>query len=117
MFFKFNKYAIIETLWTLISLVCDILIICHWKDNLFNWHYFVLIVCIALTCFGVYRSYVSWKTFKIRRDDYYHAYQIFKKYGVKKSILYEFQTEPCGQEVAYQLMKDFDVKDVQEIND
>ena len=41
---------------------------------------------------------------------------MFEKYGVKKSILYNMQTEPCSQEVAKQLAKDFDVE-LEKIND
>lgn len=118
MFFKFNKYSIIETIWTLISLACDLIIAIHWGFSLFNVkHYIIFLVFIIFTIFGFYRAFVSWTTYNIRVKDYYHATYLFKKYGVKKSILYELQSEPCSQPVAYQLMKDFDVENMKKIND
>ena len=40
----------------------------------------------------------------------------YEKYGVKKSILYNMQLEPCSQEVAKQLAEDFNVE-LEKIND
>lgn len=119
MFIKFNKYAIIETLWTLISITVDVLIFIHWKFSIFFvwWKFAAFAISISFSCFGVYRAFVSWQTFKVRVKDYYHATWIFKRYGVKKSILYELQSEPCSQPVSEQLQKDFNVQGMQKIND
>lgn len=111
-FFRFNKYAIVETLWSTAALVMDILMLHHW-----GWHFAptwwlnVLFVFFAFfTGFGGYRAFVSWQTYKVRMDDYVRCTEMFQKHGVKKSILYNLQVEPCSQEVAKQLAEDFDVK-------
>ena len=118
MFFKFNKYSIIETLWSATSLTMDILMLHHWCWTFAPvWYLNVLFVFFAFfTFFGAYRAYVSWKTYKVRKEDYIRATDMFERYGVKKSILYNMQVEPCSQEVAKQLAKDFDVK-LEKIND
>ena len=118
MFFKFNKYSIIETLWSIGSLTMDILMLHHWGWTFAPfWYLNVIFVFFAFfTFFGAYRAYVSWKTYKVRKEDYIRATDMFEKYGVKKSILYNLQREPCSQEVAKQLAKDFDVK-LEKIND
>ena len=118
MFFKFNKYSIIETLWSIGSLTMDILMLHHWGWTFAPfWYLNVIFVFFAFfTFFGAYRAYVSWKTYKVRKEDYIRVTDMFEKYGVKKSILYNLQREPCSQEVAKQLAKDFDVK-LEKIND
>lgn len=118
MFFKFNKYSIIETLWSTAGLIMDLLVLRHWGWSLSPaWYFNVLFVFFAFfTFFGAYRAYVSWKTYKVRKEDYIRATDMFERYGVKKSILYNMQVEPCSQEVAKQLAKDFDVK-LDKIND
>lgn len=118
MFFKFNKYSIIETLWSAASLTMDILMLHHWGWIFAPvWYLNVLFVFFAFfTFFGAYRAYVSWKTYKVRKEDYIRATDMFERYGVKKSILYNMQVEPCSQEVAKQLAKDFDVE-LEKIND
>lgn len=118
MFFKFNKYSIIETVWSIGSLIMDILMLHHWGWTFAPvWYLNVLFVFFAFfTFFGAYRAYVSWKTYKVRKEDYIRATDMFERYGVKKSILYNMQVEPCSQEVAKQLAKDFDVK-LEKIND
>lgn len=119
LFFKFNKYSIIETFWSVSGVVMDVFILRHWGWHL-SPHWWLNIIYIFLAfwpLFGLYRAYVSWKTYSIRKEDYLRCTEMFKKYGVKKSILYNLQTEPCSQEVAKQLEKDFDVKDLEKIND
>lgn len=118
MFFKFNKYSIIETLWSIGSLIMDILMLHHWNWTFTQvWYLNVIFAfCVFITFYGFFRAFISWKTYKVRKEDYFRATDMFEKYGVKKSILYNMQTEPCSQEVAKQLAKDFDVK-LDKIND
>ena len=118
MFFKFNKYSIIETLWSIGSLTMDILMLHHWGWTFAPFWYLNVIFafCVFITLYGFFRAFISWKTYKVRKEDYIHATDMFEKYGVKKSILYNLQLEPCSQEVAKQLAKDFDVK-LEKIND
>jgi len=112
MFFKFNKYSIIETLWSTASLIMDILILRHWGWSLSPvWYLNVLFVFFAFfTFFGFFRAFISWRSYKVRKNDYVRATEMFEKYGVKKSILYNMQLEPCSQEVAKQLAEDFNVE-------
>ncbi len=119
MFLKFNKYSMIETFWSVCAFVMDFLMLRHWGYRPApHWYLNVLFVFFAFfSFFGAFRAFVSWKTYKIRKDDYYKCTEMFQKYGVKKSILYNLQAEPCSQEVAKQLEKDFDVKNMQKIND
>lgn len=118
LFFKFNKFSFIELGWTLISLASDVAVMLHWKSNFFTVpHIIYFIVAFAITCFGVYRTYESFSTYKIRLDDYYKITEMFEKYGVKKSLLYHLQETPCGATVTEQLMKDFDVKDIKVYTD
>ena len=118
MFFKFNKYSIIETVWSIGSLIVDILMLHHWGWTFAPvWYLNVIFAfCVFITFYGFFRAFISWKTYKVRKEDYIRATDMFEKYGVKKSILYNMQTEPCSQEVAKQLAKDFDVK-LDKIND
>lgn len=113
LFFQFNKFSFIELGWTLISLLSDTLVILHWRCNLFTApHIIYFIIALCLTGFGVYRSYESFSTYKIRLDDYYRITEMFNQYGVKKSVLYHLQEIPCGATVTEQLVKDFDIKDI-----
>lgn len=118
MFFKFNKYSIIETLWSIGSLIMDILMLHHWGWTFAPFWYLNVIFAffVFITFYGFFRAFISWKTYKVRKEDYIHVTNMFEKYGVKKSILYNLQREPCSQEVAKQLAKDFDVK-LEKIND
>lgn len=118
MFFKFNKYSIIETLWSIGSLTMDILMLHHWGWTFAPFWYLNVIFAffVFITFYGFFRAFISWKTYKVRKEDYIRATDMFEKYGVKKSILYNLQREPCSQEVAKQLAKDFDVK-LEKIND
>ena len=118
MFFKFNKYSIIETLWSIGSLIMDILMLNHWGWTFAPVWYLNVIFAffVFITFYGFFRAFISWKTYKVRKADYIRATDMFEKYGVKKSILYNLQREPCSQEVAKQLAKDFDVK-LEKIND
>ena len=118
MFFKFNKYSIIETLWSIGSLIMDILMLNHWGWTFAPVWYLNVIFAffVFITFYGFFRAFISWKTYKVRKEDYIRATDMFEKYGVKKSILYNLQREPCSQEVAKQLAKDFDVK-LEKIND
>ena len=112
MIFKFNKYSIIETLWSTASLIMDILILRYRGWSLTPaWYLNVLFMFFAFfTFFGFFRAFISWRSYKVRKEDYVRATEMFKKYGVKKSILYNMQLEPCSQEVAKQLAKDFNVE-------
>lgn len=118
MFFKFNKYSIIETLWSIGSLIMDILMLHHWGWTFAPVWYLNVIFAffVFITFYGFFRAFISWKTYKVRKDDYIHVTNMFEKYGVKKSILYNLQREPCSQEVAKQLAKDFNVE-LEKIND
>lgn len=118
MFFKFNKYSIIETVWSIGSLIMDILMLHHWGWTFTSVWYINVIFAffVFITFYGFFRAFISWKTYKVRKEDYIRATDMFEKYGVKKSILYNLQREPCSQEVAKQLAKDFDVK-LEKIND
>lgn len=118
MFIKFNKYSFIETFWTACSLVMDLLILKHWNwrpSNIFILNV-VFIIFAFFTLYGAFRAFVSWKSYKVRKEDYLRCIEMFSKYGVKKSILYNLQKEPCSQEVAKQLAKDFNVE-LEKIND
>ena len=118
MFFKFNKYSIIETVWSIGSLIMDILMLHHWGWTFAPVWYLNVIFAffVFITFYGFFRAFISWKTYKVRKEDYIHVTNMFEKYGVKKSILYNLQREPCSQEVAKQLAKDFDVE-LEKIND
>lgn len=118
MFFKFNKYSIIETLWSTASFIMDILILRHWGWKLSPvWYFSVLFIFfVFISLFGFFRAFISWRSYKVRKEDYIRATEIFEKYGVKKSILYNMQLEPCSQEVAKQLAEDFNVE-LDKIND
>ena len=65
---------------------------------------------------GFFRAFISWRSYKVRKEDYIRATEMFERYGVKKSILYNMQLEPCSQEVAKQLAEDFGVE-LEEISD
>lgn len=113
LFFQFNKFSFIELSWTLISLLSDVFVAMHWRYNLFTApHIVYLISALCITGFGVYRSYESFSTWRIRLDDYYRITEMFNQHGVKKSVLYHLQEVPCGATVTEQLIKDFDIKDV-----
>jgi hypothetical protein len=67
---------------------------------------------VPWTLFGFYRAFESFRSYKYRIDDYLKVTEMFQRYGVKKSVLYNLQQIPCSATVAEQLIKDFDVKDV-----
>lgn len=90
----------------------DILILRHWGWKLSPvWYFSVLFIFfVFISLFGFFRAFISWRSYKVRKEDYIRATEIFEKYGVKKSILYNMQLEPCSQEVAKQLAEDFNVE-------
>ena len=114
LFFKFNKYSFIELIWTLISLISDTVVIFYWWHNLFTTpHIIYLSIALFFTGFGVYRTYESFSTYKLRLEDYNRISEMFDKYGVKKSVLYHLQEVPCSATVTEQLVKDYDIKDIE----
>ncbi len=113
LWFKFNKYSFIELGWTIGSLICDILVARHWWGNLFTpLHIVWWVIAVPWTFFGFYRVWESFRSYKYRIEDYLRVTEMFQKYGVKKSVLYNLQQIPCSATVAEQLVKDWDVKDV-----
>ena len=114
LFFKFNKYSFIELAWTLISLISDMIVIFYWWNNLFIIpHIIYLSIALFFTGFGVYRTYESFSTYKLRLEDYTRISEMFDKYGVKKSVLYHLQEVPCSATVTEQLVKDYNIKDIE----
>ena len=78
MFFKFNKYSIIETLWSIGSLIMDILMLHHWGWTFAPVWYINVIFAffVFLTFYGFFRAFISWKTYKVRKEDYIRATDI-----------------------------------------
>lgn len=114
LFFKFNKFSFIELIWTVIGLLCDIILFITIDGLNAPWYMLcILVFWVSLTGFGVYRVYMSFSTTYQRFDDYYKCIKIFNEHGVKESLIYSLRDLPCTSTVADELIKKYDIKNIE----